>query len=193
DRRRVEAALVAAGPADRLILLPLLGRLDQALAEAEELLPTRSDPWQLLLLTADLYRWQYQFGRAEQLLAEAWRCARSRDRQASTLHRIGQLRYQAGELDRAAGCFELALTMRRGFASAATVAETEQALAVVRRKLDYDAIVLAGGRGSRQSGLDKPGLPLVGWPLVDHVLLAVSGAGNRIVVGPHRRALAGPT
>src|SRR5690348_14230725 len=37
DRQRVETALVAAGPLDRLILLPLLGRVDQALAEAEEL------------------------------------------------------------------------------------------------------------------------------------------------------------
>jgi molybdopterin-guanine dinucleotide biosynthesis protein A len=193
DRQRVEAALLAAGPADRLILLPLLGRVDQALAEAEELLPTRSDPWQLLLLTADLHRWRHELDRAAELQAAAWHCALSRERQASTLHQIGQLRYQAGELDRAAGCFELALTMRRGFATAETVAETEQALAVLRRRLDYDTIVLAGGQGTRQGGLDKPGLPLAGWPLVDHVLLAVSGAANRIVVGPSRRALAGPT
>ncbi|HEX4727813.1 MAG TPA: NTP transferase domain-containing protein [Jatrophihabitans sp.] len=192
DRRRVEAALVAAGPLDRLVLLPLLGRVEQALVEAEELLPTQSDPWQLLLRTADLHRWQYRLDRAAELQAAAWRVARSRDRQASTLHRMGELHYQACELDRAAGCFELALTMRRGFADAEAIAETEQALAVVRRRLGYDAIVLAGGRGSRQGGVDKPGLPLAGWPLVDHVLLAASGASNRIVVGPYRRALAGP-
>lgn len=193
DRVRAEAALLAAGPLDRLVLLPLLGRVEQALAEAEELLPVQSDPWRLLLLTADLHRWQHRFDRAAELQANAWQQALSRDRQASTLHRIGLRHHQAGQLDEAAACFELALTMRRGFADAQAVAETEQALVVVRRRLGYDAIVLAGGRGSRQGGVDKPGLPLAGWPLVDHVLLAVSGASNRIVVGPPRRALAGPT
>lgn len=193
DRGRVEAALAVAGPLDRLFLLPLLGRLDQALAEAAELLPVQADPWQLLLLTADLHRWRHELDRAEELLAAAWWHARSRDRQAGTLHRAGLRHQQAGELDAAAACFELALTMRRGFAEAGAVAETERALGLVRRRLGYDAIVLAGGRGSRQGGVDKPGLPLAGWPLVDHVLLAASGASNRIVVGPHRRALAGPS
>ncbi len=193
DRPRVEAALLAAGPLDRLFLLPLLGRLDQALTEAEELLPVQTDPWQLLLLTADLHRWRQELDRAEEVLATAWWHARSRDRQASTLHRAGLRHHQTGELDAAAACFELALTMRRGFAEAEAVTESEHALALVRRRLGYDAIVLAGGRGSRQGGVDKPGLPLAGWPLVDHVLLAASGASNRIVVGPHRRALAGPS
>jgi molybdopterin-guanine dinucleotide biosynthesis protein A len=193
DRRLVEAALAVASPTDRLFLLPLLGRHDQALAEARELLPVQPDPWLLLLLTADLHRWRDELDQAERLQTAAWKHARSRERQADTLHRVGERCYQGGDLDRAAACFELALTLRRGFAEAASLAGTEQALAQVRRRVGYDAIVLAGGRGSRLGGgVDKPGLPLAGWPLVDHVLLAVSGAGNRIVVGPNRRALTGP-
>src|SRR5690348_7133164 len=40
DRRIVEATLAEANPADRLFLLPLLGRVDEAMDEARELLAT---------------------------------------------------------------------------------------------------------------------------------------------------------
>jgi molybdopterin-guanine dinucleotide biosynthesis protein A len=198
DRRIVEAALASAAPVDRLALLPLLGRGEQALAEAEQLIEQpaiRADPWQVLLLSADLHRWREDFEQAERLQTAAWKYARSRSRQASTLQQVGKRWLGRGDLDQAAACFELALTMRRGFADAASIAGSEFAISQIQDRLGYDAIVLAGGRGSRLRGAgspDKPGLPLAGWPLVDHVLLAASGAGNRIVVGPNRIALASP-
>lgn len=49
---------------------------------------------------------------------------------------------------------------------------------------EYDALVLAGGRATRLGGVDKPGLPVGGTPLLDRVLVAVGGAVRRIVVGP---------
>jgi molybdopterin-guanine dinucleotide biosynthesis protein A len=142
-----------------------------------------------------VHRYRHELDDAARLHTAAWKYARSRSRQATTLQQIGKRWFRFGDLDEAAGCFELALTMRRGFGAPDEVAACERALAEVRRRLDYDAIVLAGGRGSRlrQPRADKPGLPLAGWPLIDHVLLAVSGADRRLVAGRSRIALASPT
>ena len=122
----------------------------------------------------------------------AFRLARDRGTQGATLHHIARRWWRAGDLDRAATHFELARALRRGFAEPALTANTEGALAGLRRAADYDAVVLTGGAGRRVGYRDKAELPLAGWPLVDHVLLAVSGAARRIVVGPTRRGLAEP-
>lgn len=47
----------------------------------------------------------------------------------------------------------------------------------------YDAVVLAGGRGSRLGGTRKPALELAGRRLVDLALDAAAGALSRVVVG----------
>ncbi|GGC78428.1 hypothetical protein GCM10011512_01250 [Tersicoccus solisilvae] len=53
--------------------------------------------------------------------------------------------------------------------------------------IELDAIVLAGGRGSRLGGIDKAALTLDGKPLLDRALDAVDGvAGTVVVVGPER-------
>ena len=49
--------------------------------------------------------------------------------------------------------------------------------------IEFDAVVLAGGRGSRLGGLRKPELSVAGRRLVDRALAAVSGARRVIVVG----------
>ncbi len=199
DRRIVEAAAARADPAERLFLLPLLGQRDRALAESRRLLDdpvVRQDPWRVLLLTADLYRSPSELDEIERLQAAAWKYARSRSRQATTLRHIGKRWFDFGDHDRAAACFELALTMGLGFGDAQLIAGSELALRRVRQRLAFDAIVLAGGQGSRlggRSGGAKARIPLAGWPLADHVLLAVSGASNRIVVGPPRTALGSAT
>jgi molybdopterin-guanine dinucleotide biosynthesis protein A len=198
DRARASDDLAIAAPVDRLLLLGVLGRLDEALAEAAQLLAEpaiAADPWWVLLLIAELHRWRHDFARAEQYQVRAWPHALSRDRQATTLQHVGRRWYDAGELHRAAAHFELALTMRRGFADPARIASSEQALATVRGRLGLDAIVLAGGRGVRLGGQElgaKALIPLAGWPLADHVLLAASGASTRIQVGPRRTALGSP-
>lgn len=50
----------------------------------------------------------------------------------------------------------------------------------------YDAIVLAGGRGSRLGLLDKATLDVGDGPLLEGVLAAVADARNVVVVGPRR-------
>ncbi|WP_258195009.1 NTP transferase domain-containing protein [Rhodococcus sp. OK519] len=55
---------------------------------------------------------------------------------------------------------------------------------------DIDAIVLAGGRGTRMGGVDKPALVVAGRRLLDTALDAVVACDHVVVVGPHRSDLA---
>jgi molybdopterin-guanine dinucleotide biosynthesis protein A len=50
----------------------------------------------------------------------------------------------------------------------------------------WDAIVLAGGRGRRLGGIDKPALIVGGRSLLDTALAACTGARMTVVVGPRR-------
>jgi molybdopterin-guanine dinucleotide biosynthesis protein A len=52
--------------------------------------------------------------------------------------------------------------------------------------LEYDAIVLAGGRARRLAGADKPALEVAGAPMLERVVAACSGASHIVVVGPRR-------
>lgn len=51
---------------------------------------------------------------------------------------------------------------------------------------EYDAIVLAGGRGRRLGGVDKAALEVGRRTLLDGVLAAAAGARQVVVVGPKR-------
>jgi molybdopterin-guanine dinucleotide biosynthesis protein A len=126
-------------------------------------------------------------------LDHAWTRAGSREEQAAVLHDMGGRCEQAGEDHRAAGFFELARALRRGFVAPDLLADSERALARVRDRQAFDAIVLSGGAGRRFGGRTKPEQRLAGWPLIDHVLLACCAASTRVVVGPERRGLAEPT
>jgi molybdopterin-guanine dinucleotide biosynthesis protein A len=52
--------------------------------------------------------------------------------------------------------------------------------------MSWDAVILAGGRGSRLGGADKPALLVDGRSLLDRALAATAGARVRVVVGPPR-------
>lgn len=195
DPDLVRQQLAGATAEDRVWLLGLLGEHDRALAEGHAVLEdpmVKVDPWRALLLVADVHRMVAEFDVAEQLQISAWKHAIGRVRQATTLHQIGKRLWHQNYRDLAASAFGLAVTLRRGFVDADVLATSQHALDRMREELHYDAIVLAGGAGSRM-GADKPTQRVAGWPLVDHVLLAVSGATCRIVVGPQRMALSSPT
>ena len=57
----------------------------------------------------------------------------------------------------------------------------------------FDAVVLAGGRGTRLGGTDKPGLIVGGQTLLSAVVSAVTSAGadRIVVVGPERMGAGG--
>jgi molybdopterin-guanine dinucleotide biosynthesis protein A len=48
----------------------------------------------------------------------------------------------------------------------------------------FDAVVLAGGRGSRLGGASKPEVVVGGTALLDHALAAVRDAAHVVIVGP---------
>ncbi|GAA3178011.1 hypothetical protein GCM10020255_070330 [Rhodococcus baikonurensis] len=52
------------------------------------------------------------------------------------------------------------------------------------------AVILAGGRGTRMGGVDKPGLIVHGRRLLDIALSATAHLDAVVVVGPHRPELA---
>jgi molybdopterin-guanine dinucleotide biosynthesis protein A len=199
DRRCVEQALAAAEPVQRLFLLGLLGRAEQGLAEGQRLLDEpaiSADPWRVLMRLADLHCLLGDFPAAERRHQQAWRHALGRERQASTLHSIGVRQFEQGDRDAAAASFQLALTLLSLFGETPARTRTAAALALVRAGagLDpaFDALILAGGRGSRMGGPAKPLRKLAGWPMLDHVLLACSAASRQIVVGGSRMGIGEP-
>lgn len=196
DRRLVEQALPSAEPIQRVFLLGLLGRAEQGLAEGRRLLEEpaiSADPWQLLLRLADLHCLLADFEAAEQCHRQAWRHALGRERQAASLHSIGVRQFEQGERDAAAASFQLALTLLSLFGDTPARARTAAALGLARAADPaFDAVILAGGRGSRMGGPAKPLRKLAGWPMLDHVLLACSAASRQIVVGPSRLGIGAP-
>ncbi len=56
--------------------------------------------------------------------------------------------------------------------------------------VDYDAVVLAGGRARRLGGVDKAGLVVGGRSLLDRSLAAVADARAVVAVGPLRETAA---
>lgn len=52
--------------------------------------------------------------------------------------------------------------------------------------MQFDAVILAGGRASRLGGADKPALVIGGRTLLDHAIDAAGSARRTIVVGPPR-------
>jgi molybdopterin-guanine dinucleotide biosynthesis protein A len=55
----------------------------------------------------------------------------------------------------------------------------------------FDAVLLAGGRGSRLGGVDKAEVVLAGRALIDRVLDAAAQARSTVIVGPPERSRIG--
>ena len=57
--------------------------------------------------------------------------------------------------------------------------------------MEYDAVILAGGRARRFGGIDKMLIEIGGEPLLGTAIAAASGARSAVVVGPERAGFAG--
>lgn len=105
---------------------------------------------------------------------------------AAHCHAEGEHCLEAGAVAVAAGWFaESART--RAAASIDAHHRANPALARCRELLNIDAIVIAGGRGTRLGGSlpgDKASIPVAGWTLLEHALRVVAGAKCTVVVGP---------
>src|SRR4051794_39451006 len=52
--------------------------------------------------------------------------------------------------------------------------------------MEWNAIILAGGRSARLGGIDKCGITIGGRRLLDAAIAATEGAASRVIVGPAR-------
>ena len=52
--------------------------------------------------------------------------------------------------------------------------------------MEWNAIILAGGRSARLGGIDKCAITIGGRRLLDAAIAATEGAASRVIVGPER-------
>lgn len=196
DRAVLDRQLASAAPVDRLVLLRVLGRLEEALSEAHDYAPScpAHEEWRLLLATADVRLSRHEFRSAQILQDQAWLRAQDDATRAEILYSVGRRWFGYGDLFTAASFFECARSLAVRAGGPMTHRRAVQALDRVRMLAGVDVIVLAGGAGSRlrrtdpdgSTNADKPGRTVGDWPLLEHILVAASAASRRIVVGPER-------
>lgn len=128
DRPALEALLDAPAttPSERVWLLRVLGHVDQAIGEGEQMLAARAT-WRDLLLVAHAYQWLGDFAHAAVLQRRALALADSPVRLARTHQQIGKRLFDEGRLEAALLAFEEALAMR-GLVGDEVVADSRQAI-----------------------------------------------------------------
>jgi tetratricopeptide (TPR) repeat protein len=108
DREAMEARLGDCTDLERVWVLSLLGRGDEAVNEAQRLLEVATDPFRALLVLAYAYQRLYRWRDAAQLQERALRAARTTFREAQVRHQIGRRLFDEGLYLAAAAEFEWA-------------------------------------------------------------------------------------
>lgn len=125
DRSAMEARLRDCTPLERVWVLSLLGRDDEAITEGRAVLATSEDPFRPLLVLAHAYQRTYRWREAARLHERALRLAHTRTREALVRHQIGRRLFDEGlyadaaaELDWAQDLYRWAGRPRQALASA---------------------------------------------------------------------------
>ena len=113
DQPALAGRLPGSPALERVWILRLLGRLDEAAREGEELLASASNRFRPLLVLAEVYHWQYRWHEAASLQEEALRRARTLSREAMVRERIGRRLFDEGRHRSAAAEFEWARGLYR--------------------------------------------------------------------------------
>ncbi|MEO5315430.1 hypothetical protein DC347_13275 [Pseudarthrobacter sp. AG30] len=113
DRAAMESRLADCTTVERVWLLTLLGRGDEAITEGRGLLETSEDPFNALLVLAHAYQRTYQWRQAARLHEEALRLAHTRTREALVRHQIGRRLFDEGLYAAAAAEFDWAQDLYR--------------------------------------------------------------------------------
>lgn len=108
DRAAMEALLEDCTDLERVWVLSLLGRGEQAVSEAQQLLAASTDPFRALLVLAYAYQRLYRWRDAAQMQERALRAARTKFREAQVRHQIGRRLFDEGLYLSAAAEFEWA-------------------------------------------------------------------------------------
>lgn len=137
DREALEARLDGCTDLERVWVLSLLGRGEEAVSEAQQLLAASSDPFRALLVLAYAYQRLYRWREAAQVQERALRVARTKFREAQVRHQIGRRLFDEGlylaaaaEFDWAADLFKAAGRPR---AAVSSYAARNRALKVHRQ------------------------------------------------------------
>jgi tetratricopeptide (TPR) repeat protein len=123
DRAALESRLEDCTDLDRIWVLSLLGRGEDAVSEAQPLLASSADPFRALLVLGYAYQRLYRWRDAARAQEKALRAAHTKVREAQARHQIGRRLFDeglylaaaaefdwAGDLFRAAGRSRAALT-----------------------------------------------------------------------------------
>ncbi len=113
DRNALEDKLNDCPPLERVWILALLDRVDEALAEGRMLLAESEDRFKPLLTVAQVYQRIYRWHEAATLHEEALRLARTQTREALARHHIGRRLFDEARYRDAAAEFEWASDLYR--------------------------------------------------------------------------------
>jgi hypothetical protein len=113
DRKAMEARLKDCPALERVWILSLLDRSEEAITEGLELMAVSSDPFKPLLVLAQAYQRQYRWHEAARLQEEALRLACLRTREALVRHQIGRRLFHEARYRESAAEFEWARDLYR--------------------------------------------------------------------------------
>lgn len=133
DREGALRELTRAEGGDRVWLLRLLGRVDEARSLGEELLAAAADPFRPLLLLADVLCAQQDYDGARSLQERALLlCPENRRREATVRQHIGKRLFDQGSYEAAAQAFAAALALREADGDLDLIASSTLALSRAR-------------------------------------------------------------
>jgi tetratricopeptide (TPR) repeat protein len=125
DRDAMEARLEDCTDLERVWVLSVLGRGEEAVSEAQKVLAAARDPFRALLVLAYAYQRLYRWQDARRVQEQALRASRTKFREAQVRHQIGRRLFDEGlylaaaaefdwaaDLSGAAGRLRAALTSR---------------------------------------------------------------------------------
>ncbi|AOT05782.1 hypothetical protein [Arthrobacter sp. U41] len=108
DRAALEARLDGCNDPDRVWVLSLLGRGEEAVNEAQALLAASQDPFRALLVLGYAYQRLYRWPDAARAQEKALRTAHTKVREAQARHQIGRRLFDEGLYLAAAAEFDWA-------------------------------------------------------------------------------------
>ena len=113
DRAAMEARLADCTAMERVWVLSLLGRGEEAITAGCTLLATSKDPFRVLLVLAHAHQRMYRWRDAARLHEKALRLANTRTKEALVRHQIGRRLYDEGLYRDAAAEFDWAQDLYR--------------------------------------------------------------------------------
>ncbi|WP_181037194.1 hypothetical protein [Arthrobacter sp. 4R501] len=158
DPNAMEARLGGCTELERVWVLSLLGRHEEAVIEGQALLAASKDRFQALLVLANAYQRMYRWHDAAKLQEQALRLSRTRTREANVRHQIGRRLFDEGLYRDAAAEFDWAASLfgaaGRVEAARSSRQARDRALEVHRQASfgDNEIQACAEGTGQPESG-----------------------------------------